>query len=220
MRVDRKVVTAVADVALVLSALTTAAVVVVRTLRPATAAAADGASRFPGWKEDLRFDRRIGGADAPYRLVVWTDYQCPACSQFEQQLKLVREQLGDSLVVIYRYYPLAAHPLAFGAAIAAECARGQKHFPEMHAALFAAHLHGDSLPVAALMRAGGIPDTVAFKRCVTDSASAARSAVVADLARVPTLHLRGTPGVQIGDRIETGGMSAPELIQRLRTSAQ
>ncbi len=58
----------------------------------------DGAIRFPGWREDLAFNRRIGLADASYRLIVSTDYQCPACRQFEKEIASARAQLGGGPV--------------------------------------------------------------------------------------------------------------------------
>jgi protein-disulfide isomerase len=205
------------DVLLVLCAIGTTGMMFRHFSHPLPAPAVpDGATRFAGWQEDLQFSRRIGTANAPYRLVVWTDYQCPACLQFEQEIKVVKAQLKDSLAVVYRYYPLAAHPLAFRAAVAAECARDQGRFADMHEALFAAHVHGDSLPISSLITTSGIRDIKRFRHCITDSTSAARFAVNADMARVPTLHLRGTPGVQIGDRISTGGLAAVELAARLR----
>jgi protein-disulfide isomerase len=42
----------------------------------------------------------VGDSTAPYVLGVWTDYQCPACSRFEQELAVamsfspMRGQLG------------------------------------------------------------------------------------------------------------------------------
>jgi len=205
------------DVTLILCALATTGAVVSRSSlfqKPAT----DGATRFPGWKEDLAFDRRIGPASAPYRLVVWTDYQCPACKQFEQILSVVRAQLKDSLAVVYRYYPLPMHPLAFRAAVAAECAREQGRFEAMHTTLFATELIGDSLPVTSLISHSQIPNQSTFRRCLVDSTMAATVAVRTDMARASTLNLRGTPGVQIGDHIATGGMLAPELITALRAT--
>lgn len=207
------------DVTLILCALATTGAVVSRSsLFEKTAT--DGATRFPGWQEDLAFNRRIGRANAPYRLVVWTDYQCPACKQFEQQLGVVRAQLKDSLAVVYRYYPLAMHPLAFRAAVAAECARAQGRFEAMHTALFATQLVGDSLPVKALISGGQIPDVGTFRRCLADSTMAATASVRTDMVRAQTLNLRGTPGVQIGDHVGTGGMPASELISRLRAAAR
>lgn len=178
----------------------------------------DGATAFEGWRQDLMFDRRIGSADAPYKLVVWFDYQCPACRRFEGEIDLARQELGDSLAVVYRHFPLTGQ-LAFEAAVAAECAREQGRFPEMHKALFANALNGDSLPLSSLLAESEIPDSTSFGACMSDLTSAAREAVSTDLARVRTLSVRGTPALQIGDRIATGGVTAGELVERVREAA-
>lgn len=205
------------DVGLFATAALMTGAVVLRMI-PA-AASADGATRFDGWREDLVFDRVLGRDDAPYRLVVWTDYQCPACRRFEAQLDVARATLGDSLAVIYRYYPLTRHPLSFQAALAAECARNQGRFEQMHEALFEDPLDGDTLPLRTLAVNSGIPDTTSLTRCVSDSTSVARRAVILDRIRITSLPIRGTPALQIGDRIATGGLQAPVLIERLREAA-
>jgi protein-disulfide isomerase len=205
------------DVVLVVCAVVMTGLAAARFVSPLVRPS-DGARRFPGWREDIAFSRRIGRTDAPYTVVVWTDYQCPACRQFESIIQQARSQLGDSLAVVYRYNPLKLHPLAFPAAVAAECARTQGRFAEMHTTLFATSLIGDSLPVRTLMRSSQLSDTAAFKQCLDDPASAERAAVQTDLSRIPTLRIRGTPGVQIGDRITTGGIPLEELLARLRAN--
>lgn len=207
------------DAILVICALVVTAATLYRVWPPAQLS--DGAVAFEGWQDDLAFDRRIGPADARYRLVVWFDYQCPACRQFEEEIDIVRRDLGGEFAVVYRHFPLTAlHPLAYQAAVAAECAKAQGYFPQMHHALFEAQLDGTSLPIALLVAQSGIPDARAFDACTTDPESPAVQAVEADLARVRTLNVNGTPAVQIGDRISTGGFSAADLLGRLRDSAR
>jgi protein-disulfide isomerase len=148
-------------------------------------------------------------------MVVWTDYQCPACKQFEKEIDSARLQLKDSLTVVYRYYPLAMHPLALHAAVAAECARNQGRFAQMHMALFQRNLVGDSLPTESLIQAANIPNAALFRACLSDSSGPAAKAVRLDMARGQTLRLGGTPGVQIGDHLATGAMFTTELVSAL-----
>ena len=180
----------------------------------------DGTTAFEGWEQDLIFDRRIGSADAPYTLVVWFDYQCHACRRFEGEIALARQTLGDSFAVVYRHFPLSSHSLAFEAAVAAECARAQGRFPKIHRALLADPLNGESLPLSSLIAESDVPDSTSFRACMSDPTSVARGAVHADLARIRTLNVRGTPALQIGDRITTGGLTAGELVERLREAAK
>lgn len=202
------------DVVLVLCAVTTTGVLITRFTRPAAATSPGAMAPLNGWKNDLTFDRRVGGAQAPYRLVVWTDYQCPACRQFESEIDSAKTKLGDSLSVIYRYYPLPGHPLAFRAAMAAECARTQGRFEAMHKTLFAAFLSGDSLPLKALSDKAEIPDPVKFTACVRDSTTAA--SIRTDLKRGREIKIAGTPGVQIGNKFGVGAIPTEELLPMLR----
>ena len=128
-------------------------------------------------------------------------------------------ELQQIRAVIYRHFPLSRHSLSFEAAVAAECAREQGRFPAIHRALFARPLSGESLPLSSLMAEGDIPDATSFRACMSDPTSVAREGVRADLARIRTLSVRGTPALQIGDRIATGGITAAELVERVRAAA-
>ena len=169
---------------------------------------------FANWQQDLQFPRILGRADAPFRMAVWMDYECPACRQFEQRVDSLRARLGDSLVVVYRYFPLPGHHLAFRAAAAAECARNQGQFEGMHRVLFRADLSGDTLAVDSLLARARISDPVAFRKCLADSSGA--RAVEADMAHARTIGLKYTPSIQIGNRILPGGRSAAEIVPALR----
>lgn len=172
--------------------------------------------RVENWREELAFDRRVGLADAPFRLVVWTDYQCPACRQLEVELKELRLRLGDSLSVAYRFYPLPAHPLAFGAAVLAECAHRKGQFAAMHEALFHPVLTGDSLPVESLAARVAGANAKDLRAC---AATRDVRAVVDNERRIgDSLGFRGTPYVQIGDKLTFGGMAAGTLEQSLRSA--
>jgi protein-disulfide isomerase len=211
----------IADAAMIVCAIVVTGVSVSRWLqRPTDPTGAT--QRVANWKSELRFPRRVGASSAPYQLVVWTDYQCPACKQFERDLTAARQSLGDSLSVVYRYFPLSsAHPLAFEAAVMAECASKEGKFAQMHEALFATSLTGTAIPVDSIATRAGISDRQAFSRCLSDSSStSAAAAVRADVARGQALGLHGTPGVQVGDQLGLGAIPSAELIPRLRVASK
>ncbi|HKP46900.1 MAG TPA: thioredoxin domain-containing protein [Pyrinomonadaceae bacterium] len=65
------------------------------------------------------------------------DYQCPACAQLHPTLKKLKQEYGEKLSFIFRNLPLTAvHKNAMLAAQAAEAARMQNHFWEMHDLLY------------------------------------------------------------------------------------
>lgn len=171
---------------------------------------------FANWQQDLQFPRVLGRTDAPYKMVVWMDYECPACRQFERRVDSLRARLGDSLAVVYRYFPLPGHHLAFRAAAAAECARDQGQFDAMHRVLFQADLSGDTLAVDSLLTRAKILEPIAFRKCLVDSTGA--RAVEADMARAKMIGLKFTPSIQIGNRILPGGRSVDQIVPALRSA--
>jgi protein-disulfide isomerase len=65
-------------------------------------------------------------------VIVYGDYECPYCAALDARLA------GAPLRVAFRHFPVgSAHPRALPAACAAEAARRQGAFWEMHDALFA-----------------------------------------------------------------------------------
>jgi len=88
---------------------------------------------FPIYAED----HIQGSQRAPYTLVEYGDYQCPACAQVFELIRNLQTTLGERLRVVYRHYPLSGlHPEAQEAAEAAEAAGAQGRFWEMHYLLF------------------------------------------------------------------------------------
>ncbi len=79
-----------------------------------------------------------GPADAPHRLVVFSDYQCAACALLERgagpQLRALAE--SGRMRVELRHFPLAGHRRAAGAAAASICVGRQGAGQAMHEALF------------------------------------------------------------------------------------
>ncbi|EDM74758.1 DSBA-like thioredoxin domain protein [Plesiocystis pacifica SIR-1] len=78
----------------------------------------------------------LGAALPQVTIVVFTDYQCPYCSRWEQTVRELLTRYPDRLRVVYRQFPLAFHKQAEPAARAALAAHAQGRFPDMHARLF------------------------------------------------------------------------------------
>jgi len=71
-------------------------------------------------------------------LVEWGDFECPYCARAAPAVRQVRAELGDRVTFVWRHFPLTEkHPHAGRAAEAAEAARAQGFFGEMHDKLFA-----------------------------------------------------------------------------------
>ena len=76
-------------------------------------------------------DPSSGRADAPVTVVMFTDFQCPACSRTHPVLKRALSIYGDKVRFVIRDFPLEkVHENAFNAALAANAARAQGKFAE------------------------------------------------------------------------------------------
>lgn len=65
------------------------------------------------------------------------DYQCPPCGELHPILKQLKKDLGPNINFVFRNFPLTTiHKNAMAAAQAAEAARMQDHFWEMHDLLY------------------------------------------------------------------------------------
>ena len=103
------------------------------------AAAAPGAAAPSGPTQiPVRIDDPVkGNPKAPVTVVVFSDFQCPFCGRVEPTLKQVEEAYGPRVRFVWKHQPLPMHPNAVPAAEAAEAAREQGKFWQMHDLMFA-----------------------------------------------------------------------------------
>lgn len=69
-------------------------------------------------------------------IVEYSDYQCPACAYFHPIVEKLKDKYGDQINFEMRYFPLNSHRYAALAARAAQAAKNQGKFREMHDLLF------------------------------------------------------------------------------------
>ncbi len=87
-----------------------------------------------------------GKADAPVKIVEFSDFQCPFCARAFPTIQQVQKEYGDKVVLVYRHLPLTSiHPRAHITAQASECARDQGKFWEFHDELFGKQTDWSSL---------------------------------------------------------------------------
>src|SRR6266850_5957835 len=94
--------------------------------QPVTAAA----SAKPGQEAPVESEgTHVRGApDAPVTLEVYGDFQCPSCAMVTEAIDKLQQDYGARLRVTFREFPLAMHPHALEAALAAEAAGLQGRF--------------------------------------------------------------------------------------------
>jgi protein-disulfide isomerase len=152
-------------------------------------------------------DPILGPADAPVQLVVFTDFQCPACRRYAHELHTMVDQYGDKLQVVLKHFPLNEacnpgmevdlHPRACDAAYAAEAARKQGKFWPFHDKLFAADLRSETTGFDSLARDVGL-DLERFKADSVDISTMVK--VHSDIALGGNLKVHGTPTLFLNRR--------------------
>jgi protein-disulfide isomerase len=146
----------------------------------------------------------IGPDDAPITIVEFSDFQCPYCEAWYQQVyPQLMAAYPNQIRFVYRDLPLPMHPESVPAAEAADCAGEQGAFWKFHDALFSGQY--------SLGRAGyeqyaadlGL-DTAAFTACLDDHRYQAR--IQANASDAAQLGLNGTPSFVINGRIVVGAL--------------
>jgi protein-disulfide isomerase len=78
-----------------------------------------------------------GGKQPKVTIVEFSDFQCPFCSRVNPTIAQLSKDYGNDIQIAFRHLPLPFHDNALPAAEAAEAAREQGKFWEMHDKLFA-----------------------------------------------------------------------------------
>jgi protein-disulfide isomerase len=136
-------------------------------------------------------DYIYGPEDAPITIVEFSDYECPYCKRWYDQVWLrLREEYPDEIRLVYRDLPLPGHPNAIPSAEAANCAGEQDKYWQFHDLLFS-DKYGLNAQ-AYLDYAGELGlDMEAFRQCVEERRY--KEEVEADLAWASQLGVSSTP---------------------------
>ena len=169
---------------------------------------------FESELEAPRFEIAGGGptrgpADAPIKLVEFSDYQCPFCKNAEAVVEQVLERYPNQVQLVFRQFPLDnIHPQARAAAEAAMCAGDQGKFWEYHEALFR---HTPKLGEAELGQYAtqiGL-DRAAFDACLAEDRHAAT--VQADVEAGQAIGVSGTPAFYVNGLPVSGARSVEQF---------
>ena len=139
------------------------------------------------------------GAEKPaVTLVEWADFECPFCGVAAPLLKGIVEKYPDQVQLVFKHYPLSAHPHAEKAARAAVAAQRQGKFWPVQQALFESQKAGlDEANILKLVRDAGV-DMKSFESDVASEATA--DYVARDRKQADELGLEGTPMIYINGR--------------------
>jgi protein-disulfide isomerase len=150
---------------------------------------------------DLSSAPRLGSADAPVQITVFSDFQCPYCAAIDGPLAQAQREMPQDIAITFKHFPLNFHERARPAAIASVCAAEQGKFWQLAEKLFANRggLADDQIKGYA-GEVGIEPE--AFSSCLTSPQAAAR--VNADVAEGTRVGVDGTPAILVNGRDYTG----------------
>jgi protein-disulfide isomerase len=165
-------------------------------------------------------DPFIGQEEAAITIIDFSDYQCPFSAKFYSeilpQLKTDYIQTGK-VKYVFRDFPLNIHPKAQYAHYAAECAKEQSKYWEMHDILFEKQKEwseAEDLVETFTLYAGEIKlNTVNFKNCMTSETY--KDEVAKDREDGISYGVKGTPTIIINGNIVKGISTYEQLKQLL-----
>jgi protein-disulfide isomerase len=77
-----------------------------------------------------------GNLDAPVKIVYYSDFECPFCPDYVDNIKKIKEEYGDDILFVFRHFILSSHRQALTPALAFECAAEQNRAMDMYYALY------------------------------------------------------------------------------------
>jgi protein-disulfide isomerase len=150
-------------------------------------------------------DPWAGSRDAKVIIVEFSDFQCPFCSRALPTVRQIKETYGNSVLFVYRDFPLSSiHPQAEKAAEAAQCAYEQDKFWEYHDLLFERQSEWANVGVSKFKEYAadlGL-DTDQFDGCLNSGKYA--NEVTSDLEAGQYLGVTGTPTFFINGKTIVG----------------
>jgi protein-disulfide isomerase len=156
-------------------------------------------------------DPARGGSDAKVTVVEFSDFQCPFCSRAVPAVKEVERKFQGDVRVVWKHLPLPFHPNAMPAALAAEAARQQGKFWEMHDRLFAGQ---QSLSASAYVQHAkelGL-DLARFEKAMRDPAT--RQRVEEDARTAAAAGVSGTPTFVVNGEAVAGSGKLEDAVRR------
>ena len=156
-------------------------------------------------------DPFIGNENAPVTVIEFSDFQCPICRKlWKDALPSIKKEYVDAGKVkfVYRDFPLSFHPGAMPAALAAECAKEQGKFWQMHDKIFEEQDKQGSGTVQFTIDdlkkwAAGIGlNASKFNQCLDSEKY--KKEVEKDIADGSAAGVRGTPATFVNGKLVSG----------------
>jgi len=148
-------------------------------------------------------------------LLEFSDFECPFCAQFSQDLlpQLQKEFIGTGKVAfVFGPLPLPNHKNAVRAAVAADCAGREGGFWGMHDELFRRQRNLEESAVLEAARSLGLRED-AFRACLAEGITAWRTSSLEGVK----LGIRSTPAFLFGHRVSPNSLRVVSTLLGIST---
>jgi protein-disulfide isomerase len=142
-----------------------------------------------------------GGTAPKVTIIAFSEFQCPFCGRVKPTLDQIEKTYGNDVQISFKHFPLSFHPNAMPAAIAAEAAKDQGKFWQMHDKMFANQTALDRPSLEKYAQEIGL-DMTQFKAALDSSKGKAQ--IEANMKEGNQFGVRGTPGFFINGRFFRG----------------
>ncbi len=143
--------------------------------------------------------------------MIFSDFQCPFCARAVPVVNELEKELGGDVRLVWKHLPLPFHANAVPAAVAAEAARQQGKFWEMHDRLFASQAALSEAAYRAAAKELGL-DLARFERALKDPSTRAR--VEEDANAAAAAGVTGTPTFVVNGEPVTGAAGLKDAVRR------
>jgi protein-disulfide isomerase len=150
-------------------------------------------------------------------VVEFSDFQCPFCSRATSTVAEVERKHPSDVRVVWKHLPLSFHPNAMPAALAAEAAREQGKFWEMHDKLFANQASLSEAAYEQYARELGL-DLARFR--ASRASPSTRKRVEEDMAAAAAAGVTGTPTFVVNGVPTVGANGLAEAVEAQLKKAQ
>ena len=153
----------------------------------------------------------LGSPTAKVVVVVYADFECPACRQAAPALAKAARERPTQIAYYFKNFPLKTHPHALLAAQSALAAQSLGRYYDFHDCLFKSS-DASEAAINACVASLGI-DAARFAKARAEKAVNER--LIRDKLEGVNLGMQATPGVFINGRAWRGAKTAAELSARI-----
>lgn len=175
------------------------AVFFIKKNKPAAVAPPKPPIGTPGPSRSLKVR---GPADAPVKLIEYSDFECPSCRAVQTDIQGLFKNYPGKVQLTFKHFPLTSHKWSIYAHQAAECMNAQGKFWAFHDKVYDKQLEwsaGLTPPVEALARYARDcgANMNAFSACMTDAV--VTRAIYAEKEEGNARQINATPTFFLGE---------------------